>query len=282
MLVIGAGVVGQVYAGTLAAAGHRVTLVARGSAAQLREQGGVRLHSDGQSRVIPLRVVDQLPHDAFDTCLVCVRAEQLNALLPELAGLETSSMVLLMNAIGLDKQHSAGLNLRVVRAFPGMGGRQLPSGAIEYQWLTEQPTTIESFGTRTADLFRGADIKVTLEPDMDAWLLTHTLFVLEIAAAASGSGSLKNLAADRVRMKEFIDSMRMKLNQLQRRDVPIRPLPIRLIFMLVPRKIAARYWAKLFSSSVGQLTIQPHLTATAANEVPYLQAALNKALAAAN
>ena len=76
ILVIGAGVIGSVYAARLQAAGHTVTLQARGQhAADLRATGlSLEDATKGQSTTSHIRIVDRLdPDDVYDLALVCVR-----------------------------------------------------------------------------------------------------------------------------------------------------------------------------------------------------------------
>ena len=88
VLVIGAGVLGSLYAGRLATAGNNVALLARGSRlTELRRQA-LRLvnDADGTSIVPRLTVVENLEaSDEYDVGLVMVRADQVEALLPQLS-----------------------------------------------------------------------------------------------------------------------------------------------------------------------------------------------------
>jgi 2-dehydropantoate 2-reductase len=88
ILVMGAGVIGGVYATRLQAAGETVTLLARGQhAAELRTSGLVLEDaSTGQSTTSHLSIVERLaPDDSYDLALVCVRLDQVAATIPELA-----------------------------------------------------------------------------------------------------------------------------------------------------------------------------------------------------
>ena len=88
VLVIGAGVLGSLYAGRLAAAGNEVTLLARGSRLAELQREPLRLvnDADGTSTLATLAVVPKLePTDAYDMGLVMVRADQVKDLLPKLS-----------------------------------------------------------------------------------------------------------------------------------------------------------------------------------------------------
>jgi 2-dehydropantoate 2-reductase len=73
ILVIGAGVIGSVYAARLQAAGYPVTLLARGQHATALRASGLVLEdaSTGQSTTSHLRMVERLvPEESYDLALV--------------------------------------------------------------------------------------------------------------------------------------------------------------------------------------------------------------------
>src|SRR6478735_12434434 len=97
ILVLGAGVIGSVYAGKLLQAGHEVVLVARGSRlVDLQTQGLILQDAQtGDRSVLPVTAVSEpATDDPFDLVLVTVRAEQLVSTLPVLTGLTDGSDVL--------------------------------------------------------------------------------------------------------------------------------------------------------------------------------------------
>ena len=79
VLVIGAGVLGSLYAGRLAAAGNEVALLARGSRLAELQEEPLRLvnDADGTCSLARLAVIPRLEQtDAYDMGLVMVRADQ--------------------------------------------------------------------------------------------------------------------------------------------------------------------------------------------------------------
>jgi 2-dehydropantoate 2-reductase len=96
MLVLGAGVIGSVYAGKLLQAGHEVVLLARGPRLVDLQTHGLILEDaqSGNRSVLPVPSVSEpVADDPFDLVLVAVRAEQLMSTLPVLAGLTDGSHV---------------------------------------------------------------------------------------------------------------------------------------------------------------------------------------------
>src|SRR5215471_15728661 len=87
IIVLGAGVQGTLYGVRLARTGHHVTLVARGRRAEdLLRLGAVIEHAaTGRSERVHLPIVTQIDcASVADVCLVTVRREQLDGVLPSL------------------------------------------------------------------------------------------------------------------------------------------------------------------------------------------------------
>lgn len=76
-LVVGAGVIGQVYAGRLHEAGHEVTLLARPAQVADLVALGVRLETEGRLTKHRVSVRNQTPMETdFDYAFLAVRDEQ--------------------------------------------------------------------------------------------------------------------------------------------------------------------------------------------------------------
>src|SRR6478609_12067118 len=97
ILVLGAGVIGSVYAGKLLQAGHEVVLLARGPRLVDLQTHGLILEDaqSGNRSVLPVASVSEpRADDRFDLVLVSVRAEQLKGTLSVLTGMTDGSDVL--------------------------------------------------------------------------------------------------------------------------------------------------------------------------------------------
>ncbi len=97
ILVVGAGVIGSVYAAHLLQAGHDVTMLARSRRlADLRESGLVLDNAESGARsVLPVSAVDTVgPDGKYGLVLVAVRADQLPSTLSVLTGLPDGPDVL--------------------------------------------------------------------------------------------------------------------------------------------------------------------------------------------
>jgi 2-dehydropantoate 2-reductase len=122
ILVLGAGVIGSVYAVKLLQAGHDVVLLARGTRLVDLQTHGLILEDaqTGDRSVLPVAAVSEpVVDDHFDLVLVSVRAEQLVSTLPVLTGLTDGSDVLFFgNTANYEAKLRAALGERVVFGFP--------------------------------------------------------------------------------------------------------------------------------------------------------------------
>jgi 2-dehydropantoate 2-reductase len=109
-LVIGAGAVGGYLGARLALAGHNVTMVVRGAAAEVIERNGLTV-VDGEQRTTTKDIaVDTLrqaltTNGRFDQILLCVKAYNAQTALDELATFSSSppNVITLQNGIGVEE-----------------------------------------------------------------------------------------------------------------------------------------------------------------------------------
>ena len=146
ILIFGAGVLGSLYAGRLAAAGQDIALLARGARLKQLQQDGLVLldEATGHKARPQVRVVAELqPEDAYDLVVVAVRAEQLaNALLPLAANRRVPCILLLQNhASGTEALTGALGPDRVLLGFPGASGAR-EGETVRYQLIPQQESTL--------------------------------------------------------------------------------------------------------------------------------------------
>jgi 2-dehydropantoate 2-reductase len=274
IVVLGAGVQGTLYGVRLARAGHDVALVARGlRARELRAQGAVIQHAiTGRRDTVHLPVLEILSSDVHaDLCLVTVRREQLPAVLPDLARATgiTRFVFMVNQANGSGFLMSALGRTRFVLAFPGAAGG-VEDGIDHYIEVAEQPTAIEAVAQDIAVIFRAAGFKVSLVPDMDAWLRRHAVFVTAIAGALyMEAGSAPRLSTDIATVRTFILGVREGWDALDKLNVAHAPLALHTIFRWVPLPFAAMYWSHLLGSPRGEYYFARH-TRHAAKEMAAL------------
>src|SRR5687767_12447529 len=86
VLIYGAGVIGQIFGGRLAHAGHDVSVLARGERARSLADKGITLRKGGESlHVSPLILTAVPPDSHYDVVLVTVRRDQVADVVPAVA-----------------------------------------------------------------------------------------------------------------------------------------------------------------------------------------------------
>jgi len=130
VLILGAGMIGSVYAGRLLAAGHEVVFLSRGRRLADLQTDGLILEQaqSGQRTTVPIMAVATLGRgDRFDLVLVLVRAEQLIGTLPVLSGMRDVGAQVLGRKHppgGRPLKHDGKTGLRVPMGLPvGRGSR---------------------------------------------------------------------------------------------------------------------------------------------------------------
>lgn len=273
ILVIGAGVLGSLYAGKLHRAGYEVTLLARGSRLEELRQGGLLLQEDGSEKIehIPVSVTDRLgDEEKFDLVLVVVRKNHIPTVLPILAGHKHTPNILFLvnNAAGPDALVQALGKERVLLGFPGAGG-QRQQGVVRYQLVSKaQPTTIgelDGKGSKrleqVAQVFRDASLPVAVCENMDAWLKTHVALVSPIANAIYlASGDNYRLADTRDGLVLMVRAIKEGLGVLQALDIPIVPAGYGLLSWLPEPLLVAVLQRSLKNPRV-ELVITRHANA---------------------
>jgi 2-dehydropantoate 2-reductase len=252
IVVFGAGVQGTVFAVRLSLAGHEVRLVARGSRAnELRGSGAVieDIRSGRQWRA-ELPMSESLNTDfTADLCLVTVRREQLENVLPIFAATAIPRFVFLVNrAVGPEFLYEALGPERVVSAFPGFSGG-IEDHVVRFVEIAEQATTVETSAPNIVALFRAAAIRVQPIKDMDAWLRRHAVFITAISGALCAADcNALSLARDRNAIKTYILAVREGWRALDRRQIGPAPIALRAIFEWSPMFFATAYWSRLLIS----------------------------------
>jgi len=271
VLVYGAGVQGSVYGAILAERGHEVSFLARGERARQLRSGGLTIHGvlgDRDVRLTRPVVVEALdPHDDFDLCLVAVRGEQVDAILPALARSAVTRVVFMHNhANGSERLARTVGAQRTVIAFPGAGGSLAPDGVVQYALIAEQPTMVgrspssPDAAAPVVQLFRAAGLRVSVVDDADAWLRRHAVLVAAVSGALwRYDCDPARLVAARDGVPDFIRAVREGYAALDAAQVAPEPLALRAIFRWVPLPLATAYWRRYLSGTHGEIVFAAHV-----------------------
>ena len=264
ILVLGAGVIGSVYAAKLMGAGHEVVMLARGQRlAQLQDAGLVVADSESREQIaLPIRAIGALGvEDRYDVVVVAVRAGQLTSALPVLGIMDDGSDVLFMgNTAGLEGQLVQALGGRVLLGFPAAGGVQ--DGAItRYVLIKQQKTMLAEPGgaisQRTLGLkkvMEEAGFPAAIATDMPGWLLAHAAFIVPMAYALYKFGTdAPRLAADRETLRLMVHATAQAFRALQASGNTEVPANLRALYLRLPAAFAVAYWRRVLASPRGEL-----------------------------
>jgi len=186
ILVVGAGVIGSVYAGKLLTAGHEVVLLARGRRLADLQASGLILEEaqSGKRTALPVTAVAALDSaDRYDLVLVPVRSEQLTSTLPVLSSMRDGSDVLFFgNTAGRQAQLVEALGSRVLFGFPAAGGTREGS-VVRYVLISQQQTML---GEPMARATNGR-VAIPAETSSAAWTRSRPRAVAAVISRAMGS-----------------------------------------------------------------------------------------------
>jgi ketopantoate reductase len=208
-----------------------------------------------------LPVLERLPPDfAADMCLVTVRREQIEAVLPDLLqATAIPRIVFLVNhANGSDHLLRLLGRSRMVLAFPGIAGFR-KDDLIQYLDIPQQHTVVEEGAQDVLSLLREAGFPVNMVRDMDAWLQRHAVFITAITGALYENGcDARRLAQNPGMVRRFIVGVREGWTAQDRKRIGAAPFALRVIMRWVPLRLSARYWSQLLASSRGESYFARH------------------------
>jgi 2-dehydropantoate 2-reductase len=263
IVIFGAGVQGTVFAVRLTIAGHQVTLIARPDRAiELRQGATIQDLKTMRICTKVLPVLERLPPDCdADMCLVTVRREQIETVLPDLAQAAAISRVVFMVNHGNGSEYLRAVlgRSRTVVAFPGIAGER-EGTVIRYLDVPQQHTVVDEPAHDIVSLFQKAGFRVGRVRDMDAWLQRHAVFITAIAGALYENGcDARRLAQNPEWVRRFIVAVREGWAALDCKRVASAPLALRTILCWVPLGLSARYWSRLLSSPRGDIYFARHV-----------------------
>lgn len=269
ILVLGAGVIGSVYAGKLLQAGHHVVFLARGRRlTDLRTGGLVLENSESKQRFeLPIPVVDSPEADQrYDLVVVAVRAEQVAATLPVLMGMNDGSDVLFFGKVaGHGPALIEALGPRAVFGFPAVAGTH-QGAVVRYVLIGQQKTTLgEPSGTassrvrRLRTMFSGAGFPTTITADIGGWLLGHAAFIVPMAFALyQVDTDARRLAQDAATLRLMVRATRQAFQALRASGTGEIPMNLTILYLRMPERFAVHYWQRVLASPRGELWFAAH------------------------
>lgn len=284
ILIYGAGVLGSIYAAHLSKGGHDVTLLARGKRlGDIREHGIVLEELGGEGRKkFTVPVIERLEStDAHDLVLVLVRKSQVADVLPALAANEHTPNVVFMinNAAGPDEYVRALGHERVLMGFGGAAGvreghvvRYVAPGRRSRRLEITMGELDGKTGSRLRQIieaFSKANISISVQSNIDAWLKTHVALISPVAEAIYRSECDTHvLARDRKTLRLVAQAIREGLRVLEALDLPITPWHVKLLHW-IPLWLLTFLFQKILNTESAEIALAGHARA-AEDEVKQL------------
>lgn len=288
ILIYGAGVIGSIFAGKLAASGQDVTVLARGKRAEELQKDGIILSVPGAKKmeITPINVTEKLaPDDLYDYIIVVMQRTQVDSILPILAKNQSKNIVFVVNtAAGYDMWVEAVGVERLMLGFPSAGGERI-DGRVTYfvgrgAIRAFQTTTFGEYsGKKTnrvrllIDSFNHAGIPSVFCSDMDAWQKTHVAMVTSIANA------LYRYDCDNYRLARSFDDVRLMVKGIKESFSVLNKLgykttPAKLRYFKLPAWLTAGVFKVVMGTKLAEITMEKHCIAARA-ELSCLQAELD-------
>lgn len=275
ILIVGAGVIGTLYAAKLQARGHRVTVLARGVRLADIRRSGLELQdvTTGESLSTRVDTAEELrAEDRFDFALVTVRRDQLTEVLPVLAANHGIRTILFMlnNPTGSAALVDAVGHERILLGFPGAGGAR-HGKLVRYAMIPQQPTTLGELDgvrtervTETSRVFKAAGFPTHICSHMDAWLKAHAFFVTAVAGAIyMAEGSCHQLSQNERLLQLMVKGVREGYAAVAALGLPVRPVSLKVMFTILPTWFSVRYWQRYFQSERASYVFGEHVQTAA-------------------
>lgn len=272
ILVYGAGVIGSIFAGKLAASRQDVTVLARGKRFEELRSNGIELSAHGVHRneIIPVNVIDHLePDDFFDYIIVAMQRTQVDSVLSILSQNCSRNIVFVVNtAAGYDQWVQAVGRERLMLGFPSAGGERADGKVVYFVGKgivrAFQTTTFGAYGGRKTErvrwlinAFRRAGIPSVFCSDMDAWQKTHVAMVTSIGNA------LYQFDCDNYRLGRSYDSVKLMVHGIKEglavlKKLGIKTKPAKLWYMKLPAWMTAGVFKMVMGTKLAETALAKH------------------------
>lgn len=284
VLIYGAGVIGSIFAGKLALAGHNVTVLARGRRLDEIKANGIVLRNpkNGETETANVNLIEKLlPDMVYEYIFVVIQRTQVDSVLPSIAENKSKSIVFVVNtASGYDEWADALGRDRVMIGFPSAGGERI-GGVVNYfigkglMRLFQTTTFGEYHGKRTErvqkllGVFNQAGIPSVYCSDMDSWQKTHVAMVTSIANALYAfECNNYELSKSYAGIRQMVSGIKEGFSVLNK--LGVRTTPKKLWFFGLPSGLLAYVFKLFMGTQLAEVTMAKHCYAAKA-EMIFLQ-----------
>lgn len=266
ILLIGSGVIGSIYGGQAALAGHSLWVLAHGDREHDIARHGIRLRNvdTGVSETATARLAQTADQRDYDLVMVAVQAAQLPSTFPALRTLRGDPHIVFFG--NNPEGHMAmpqDIPGSVELAFPGVGGN-LNNGVVDYVQVTQQATAFEATTAPASKTLQAAlqirGFPVQQIAHMDGWLQYHAVFISCVSAALQHTGiDTMRLGRDRKQLNLMCRAIEEGFGVLKGQRVPGLPRNLAVLHHPLLRFVAVRYWGSVMRSPKGELYFAAHV-----------------------
>ncbi len=274
-LIYGAGPIGRWLALRLNQSGQDVTLLARNETYRSLEENGIEIVDGltGERLAARPKLVDRLdPEDRYDLVVVAMQKSGRLAVCPILAQNEHLKNILFLGN-GVSGSHHYMEHLpkdKVLLGFPGLGGgwdgadlvvmdREKPNAHHGEIFIGEFDGLIRDRTLQIKKLFEAADIRVSIEKDMDGWLKYHFAFMAPTAGVIfKKGGDVRAVASDKEAIHQYCRACREAGNVLHEIGYRKRQPPVFNLYYWLPRWFGPMVFSKLFGSRSAEVRFGLH------------------------
>lgn len=270
MLIIGAGVIGSIYAINLSNAGYSVTVLARSRRLTELEEKGLAFYNNKTGSIdrASVKIIDKLyDDDGYDYVFVTVRYEQIeDALLGIKNNCSRNIVTMVNNPIGYDRWEEIVGKDKIIPAFPGAGGK-IEKGVLYYKLTSRviQPTTFgELSGEKTTritelyDILKSAGFPASICNNMDAWQKSHLAMVIPMANAIYfDGGDNYSTAKNAQAIRNMSLSLKENFNFLKSIRIIITPVKLN-IFRICPTWLLSFILKSVYKTKFAETLISNH------------------------
>ena len=274
-LIYGAGPIGRWLALRLNQSGQDVTLLARNETYRSLDERGIEIVDGltGERYAAHVELVERLdPEARYDLVVVAMQKPGRLAVCPALAqNPHLKNILFLGNDVSGFHQfldHLTGD--QVLLGFPGVGGgwegadlvvmdREKPNAHHGEVFIGELDGVIRDRTLQIKKLFEAADIRVSIEKDMDGWLKYHFAFMAPTAGVIfMKGGDLRAVASDKEAIHEYCCACREAGNVLREIGYRKRQPPVFNLYYWLPRWFEPVVFSKLFGSRSAEVRFGLH------------------------
>lgn len=265
ILIYGAGVLGGNLASNLFRAGRDVTLLARGRWAKtIREQGlTVQNTFHRKPAISQLPVITALePEDIYDVIFVVVRYTQLDSVMDVLRANGSRNIVLVGNNVRTRYYAGRLQGKNVLFAFGMSAGHREADRIVGIdlkKMVIGQLLDAASNEALIRQIFDGTGYKVTYEPNMEDYLLSHAAYVVPIAGACYYvDGDLRRLRGNKAYLSSLIDAIIEGYRALEQAGHQILPEADKNYESASFRRFNAIFFRLMCATPLGKICASDH------------------------